>query len=247
MRPGQRLGPKLNSNRVQSPLNAQRRPLQTHLGIVCHRLSHRDPHSKMPVPTQMSTKTNEQRFLRWMTIMAMRMKVALKPLRHVIIWPSWEFCISLFYKEKSYGLLSNQYHSKRTGPCLEVKSFFFLEVKSFTKDCFILFVLGSENGTWGEMCPFNDSSKRICDRLPKDVYLLRPWCWERLKAGGEGDNRGWDGWMASLTQRTWVWASSGRWWRTGRPGVLQFRQSQRFGQDWTSEEPPQNPGICQFS
>ena len=40
----------------------------------------------------------------------------------------------------------------------------------------------------------------------------RPWCWERLKAGGEGDNRGWDGWMASLTQRTWIWASSRSWW-----------------------------------
>ena len=51
--------------------------------------------------------------------------------------------------------------------------------------------------------------------------LKRPWCWERLKAGGEGDNRGWDGWMASPIQWTWVWASSGRWWRTGKPGVLQ--------------------------
>ena len=48
-----------------------------------------------------------------------------------------------------------------------------------------------------------------------------PWCWESLKAGGEGDDRGWDGWMASLTQWTWVWLSSGSWWRTGRPGVLQ--------------------------
>ena len=45
--------------------------------------------------------------------------------------------------------------------------------------------------------------------------LERHWCWERLKAGGEGVNRGWDGWMASLTQRTWAWANSGRWWRTG--------------------------------
>ena len=50
--------------------------------------------------------------------------------------------------------------------------------------------------------------------------LKRPWCWERLKAGGEGDNRGWDGWMASLTQWTWVWVNSrSRWW-TGRPGML---------------------------
>ena len=44
--------------------------------------------------------------------------------------------------------------------------------------------------------------------------LERPWCWERLKAGGERDDRGWDGWMASPTQLTWVWASSGKWWRT---------------------------------
>ena len=48
--------------------------------------------------------------------------------------------------------------------------------------------------------------------------LERPWCWERLRAGGEGDDRGWDGWMASLTQWTWVWVNSGSWWRTGRPG-----------------------------
>ena len=48
----------------------------------------------------------------------------------------------------------------------------------------------------------------------------RPWCWERLKAGGEGDNRGWDGWMASPTQWTWVWVNSGRWWWTRRPGLL---------------------------
>ena len=49
----------------------------------------------------------------------------------------------------------------------------------------------------------------------------RPWCWERLKAGGEGGDRRWGGWMASPSQWTWVWASSGSWWRTGRPGVLQ--------------------------
>ena len=50
----------------------------------------------------------------------------------------------------------------------------------------------------------------------------RPWCWERLRAGGEGDDRGWDGWMASLTQWIWVWVDSGNWWWTGRPGVLWF-------------------------
>ena len=53
------------------------------------------------------------------------------------------------------------------------------------------------------------------------THLKRPWCRERLKAGGEGDDREWDGWMASLTQWTWVWVNSGSWWWTGRPGVLQ--------------------------
>ena len=66
---------------------------------------------------------------------------------------------------------------------------------------------------------------------PPDVknWLIwkRPWCWERLKAGGEGDDWGWDGWVASQTQWTWVWVSSGSWWWTGRPGVLQCMGSQR--------------------
>ena len=58
--------------------------------------------------------------------------------------------------------------------------------------------------------------------------------WERLKAG-KGDNRGWDGWMASLTWWTWVWASFGSWWWTGRPGVLQSMGLQRVGHDWVAE------------
>ena len=63
----------------------------------------------------------------------------------------------------------------------------------------------------------------------------RPWCWERLKAGGEWDNRGWDSWMASLTWWAWVWASSGSWWWTGKPGVLQSMGSQGVGHDWATE------------
>ena len=55
----------------------------------------------------------------------------------------------------------------------------------------------------------------------KNWHWKRPWCWERLRAGGEGDNRGWDGWVASLTQWTWVWADSGSLRRTGKPGMLQ--------------------------
>ena len=65
--------------------------------------------------------------------------------------------------------------------------------------------------------------------------LKRPRCWERLRAGGEGDDRGWDGWMASPTWWTWVWVDCGSWWRTGRPGVLLFMGSQRVGHDWATE------------
>ena len=62
----------------------------------------------------------------------------------------------------------------------------------------------------------------------------KPWCWEGLGAGGEGDGRGWDGWMASPTRWTWVWVNSGSWWWTVRPGVLRFMGSQRVGHDWAT-------------
>ena len=67
------------------------------------------------------------------------------------------------------------------------------------------------------------------------THFKRPWCWERLKMEGEGDNRGGDGWMASPTRWTWVWASSGSWWWTGKPDVLQSMGSQRVGHDWATE------------
>ena len=67
------------------------------------------------------------------------------------------------------------------------------------------------------------------------TYLKRPWCWERLRAGEEGDDRGRDGWMASPTQWTWVWVDSGSWWWTGRPGVLWSMGSQRVRHDWMTE------------
>ena len=66
-------------------------------------------------------------------------------------------------------------------------------------------------------------------------HWKRSWFWERLKVEGEGDDRGWDGSMVSLTQWTWVWASSGRWWKTGEPGVLQSMGSQKFRHDWVTE------------
>ena len=67
------------------------------------------------------------------------------------------------------------------------------------------------------------------------THLKRPWCWEKLRAGGEGDDRGWDGWMASPTQWTWVWVDSRNWWRTVRPGVLRFMGLQRVGHNWAIE------------
>ena len=72
------------------------------------------------------------------------------------------------------------------------------------------------------------------------AHWKRPWCWERLRVGGEGDDRGWDGWMASmtwsLTRWTWVWVDSGNWWYTGKPGVLRFMGSKRVGHDRVTED-----------
>ena len=71
-----------------------------------------------------------------------------------------------------------------------------------------------------------------------DSLEKRPWCWGRLKAGGEGGDTGRDGWMASPTQWTRVWANSGRWWRTGKPGVLQTTGRQRVRHDRGTEHHP---------
>ena len=69
----------------------------------------------------------------------------------------------------------------------------------------------------------------------KSWLIGKDWCWEGFGAGGEGDDRGWDGWMASLTRWTWVWVNSWSWWWTGRPGVLRFMGLQGVGHDWATE------------
>ena len=87
---------------------------------------------------------------------------------------------------------------------------------------------------WKDWC-WSWNSNTLATWYEELTHWKRPWCWERLRAGGEGDDRGWDGWMASPTQWTWVWVDSGSWWRTGKPGVLWFMGSQRVGHDWVTE------------
>ena len=85
----------------------------------------------------------------------------------------------------------------------------------------------------GLMLKRNSNTLAIsCEEL---THWKRHWCWERLRAGGEGDDRRWNGWMASSTWWTWVWVDSGSWWWTGRPGALWFMESQRVGHDWATE------------
>ena len=89
---------------------------------------------------------------------------------------------------------------------------------------------------WKDWC-WGWSSNTLATWCEELTHLKSPWCWERLKARGGGDDRGWDGWMASPTQWTWVWVISGSWWWTGSPLVLQSMGSQRVGHDerlnWT--------------
>ena len=79
---------------------------------------------------------------------------------------------------------------------------------------------------WKDWC-WSWNSNTLANWCEELTHWKRPSCWERLKAGGEGDKRGWDAWMASPTQWTWVWANSRSWWWTGRPGMLQSMGLQR--------------------
>ena len=87
---------------------------------------------------------------------------------------------------------------------------------------------------WKDWCRSWNSNTLAtsCEGL---THWKRPWCLEGLGAGGEGDDRGWDGSMASLTLRTWILVNSGSWWWTGRPGTLWFMGSQRVGHNWVTE------------
>ena len=92
-------------------------------------------------------------------------------------------------------------------------------------------VLGAH---WEDWC-WSWNSSTLATSCEELTCWKRPWCWEGLGAGGEGDDRGWDGWMASPTQWAWVWINSRSLWWTGRPGVLRFMGLQRVGHDWGTE------------
>ena len=106
--------------------------------------------------------------------------------------------------------------------------------------------------SWRDWC-WSWNSKTLATSCEELTHWNRLWCWEQLGAGGEGDDRGWEGWMVSLTRWTWVWVDSGSWWWTGRPGVLQFMGSQRAGHDsatklnWTWLNKGVTPGVGYIS
>ena len=87
---------------------------------------------------------------------------------------------------------------------------------------------------WRDWC-WSWNSDPLATWWEELIHLKRPWFWEWLKVGGQGNDRGWDGWMASPIQWTWVWVSSGSWWWTGRPGVVQSIGSQIVRHDWATE------------
>ena len=87
---------------------------------------------------------------------------------------------------------------------------------------------------WKNQC-LSWNSNTLATWCKELTLWKRPWCWERLKVGGKGDDNGLDGWMTSLTQWTWVWVNTGSRWWTGRPIVLQSIGSQRVGNNWTTE------------
>ena len=168
----------------------------------------------------------------------------------VLLWPSNPKCPSLLrrdrYPHPSCCSSSLSTHLVVSGPSFlwafgDFSSFlrssatysrgcllhFIQHLKEFVSERFWCFLTPSTLTTWCE----------------EPTHWKRRWCWERLRMGGEGGNRAWDGWMASLTQWTWIWANSGRYWRTGKSDVLQFMGSQRVGHDLSTEQQQQTSSV----
>ena len=144
----------------------------------------------------------------------------------------------LFFSSSSFCVLSNK--SLPNSRQLKISPIFSLKILIV-----LTFTLGLQGDPtspfwrrsalgllWKEWC-WSWNSSALATSCEELTHWKRLWCWEGLRAGGEGDDRGWDGWMTSLT--LWVWVNSGSWWWTGRPGVLRFMGSQRVGHDWATE------------
>ena len=108
-----------------------------------------------------------------------------------------------------------------------------------------MFIGGTDCWSWN-----SNTLATWCEEL---THLKRPWCWERLKAWGEGDDRGWAGWMSSLNQWTWVWVNSRSWSQTRILGVLGSMGLQRVRYNWATELNWTEPGgavgkepVCQY-
>ena len=108
--------------------------------------------------------------------------------------------------------LPGESHGQRSLACYRPRSH-----KSWTQLSDSTATTNALNTHWKDWC-WSWNANDLATWCEELTHWKIPWCWERLKAGGEGDDRGWDGWMASLTRWTWVWASSGSSWWTGKPG-----------------------------
>ena len=110
-----------------------------------------------------------------------------------------------------------------------------LESPLYCKEIQPVHPIGNQSCIHWKDCCWSWNSNTLDTWCKELTPWKRRWCWERLKAGGEGDDRGWDGWMASPTRCTWVWANSKSWWWTGKAGVLQSMGLQRVRHGWVTE------------
>ena len=180
---------------------------------------HALPHSGPPTRQQATTNPCLHRRLLdthrqvWVTVLRGHCSFLLGPSAHKVLFVPSKSVFPQYHVSSGGsmgGLIANSYKRAYTPRGL-------MHLKSRWKHCW----------SW--------NSNNLATWFEEQTHWKRPWYWERLKAGREGDNRGWDGWMASPPWWTWVWASSGSWWWTGKPGVLQSMVSQRAGHDWTIE------------
>ena len=153
---------------------------------------------------------------------------AAQAIKGVHIWKATKYLKAVTLKKQCVPF---RYYNSGVGRCTQTKQWGWMKGRWPKKSTeFLLHIL--KNAESSAELKGLDTLATWCEEL---THWKRLWCWERLRAGGEGDDREWVGWMASPTQWTWVWVDSGSWWWTGRPGVLQFMVLQRVGHDWATE------------